>query len=69
MDQYISAFIFLAFYLAPWLIAYQRSHQNQLAIAVLNVLLGWTVIGWIVALIWACTAVQKPVGSGNSNGS
>ena len=29
-------------------------------IFLLNFLLGWTVIGWIVALIWACSADLRP---------
>lgn len=40
-------------YLAPAGIAIVRKHRNALAIGLLNVLLGWTVIGWILALIWA----------------
>jgi hypothetical protein len=27
-----------------------------LAIGVLNFFLGWTLLGWIGALVWACTA-------------
>jgi hypothetical protein len=42
-------------YLAPTAIAYHRHHHQTLAIGALNVLLGWTVIGWIAAFIWACT--------------
>lgn len=29
-------------------------------IFLLNFLLGWTVIAWIVALIWACTGDPRP---------
>jgi hypothetical protein len=44
----------LAFlYLIPALVG--ATHHNATAIALLNVLLGWTVIGWIAALIWATT--------------
>ena len=28
-------------------------HRQRTAIIVLNVLAGWTVVGWLVALIWA----------------
>jgi RsiW-degrading membrane proteinase PrsW (M82 family) len=44
------------FYLLPAFVADQRRHHQRLAITVLNVLAGWTAIGWIVALVWACTA-------------
>jgi hypothetical protein len=30
-----------------------RSKQNSTAIFALNLLLGWTLVGWVVALVWA----------------
>jgi Superinfection immunity protein len=61
--QIIAALIFLAlslsFYFIPTLVASHRHHHNLLAIGVLNFFLGWIGIGWIIALVWACTAVQK----------
>lgn len=42
-------------YFLPWLVALGRNHNNALAIFMLNLLLGATVLGWIWALIWACT--------------
>jgi len=29
--------------------------RNAKAIFVLNLFLGWTLIGWVIALVWACT--------------
>jgi hypothetical protein len=47
-------FVFLLFVnLAPWFVAIARQHRNSGAILVLVLLLGWTIIGWTVALIWA----------------
>lgn len=40
-------------YMMPALIAYLNYHRNWKAIVVLNVLLGWTFLGWVVALVWA----------------
>jgi hypothetical protein len=45
-------------YCLPGIVALLRHHHNTLAIALLNLLLGWTVLGWIIALVWACTAVH-----------
>jgi hypothetical protein len=42
-------------YLLPWVVAAMRGKKNSGAILALNVLLGWTVIGWIIAFIWALT--------------
>jgi hypothetical protein len=33
-----------------------RNKADFAGIFLLNLLLGWTVIGWIIALIWACSA-------------
>lgn len=40
-------------YFAPTIIAVVRKKRNAGAIAVLNIFLGWTVVGWVVALVWA----------------
>lgn len=45
-------------YFLPWMIAAMRGKSNHIAIMVVNLLLGWTIIGWIVALVMACTAHQ-----------
>ncbi|MGA8036263.1 MAG: superinfection immunity protein [Candidatus Acidiferrales bacterium] len=36
-----------------------RDRRNFAAIFIFNFFLGWTFIGWIVALIWACTAERQ----------
>jgi hypothetical protein len=43
----------LGLYLFPTAIAAEMDSRNLLAIFILNVFLGWTVLGWIIALIWA----------------
>lgn len=55
------AFMIVCFYVAPSAIAWMRGHHQLAAIIATNVLLGWTVLGWIGAFIWSLTAVQKPV--------
>lgn len=45
-------------YLLPWAIAATRQHQNVVAIALINVLTGWTGIGFLSTLIWSCVGVQ-----------
>lgn len=52
--------LLLWFYILPGMIAIIRNHHNCVAIAVLNLLLGWTFIGWAIALVWACTATPGP---------
>jgi hypothetical protein len=43
----------IGLYLAPAIVALARRHHNRGAIFVLNLLLGWTLVGWVVALVWA----------------
>ena len=42
-----------SFYLLPALVAYHRVHPSLRGVFVVNLLLGWTVLGWIGTLIWA----------------
>lgn len=42
----------------PWAVAATRGKSNATAVALINLLLGWTLIGWIVALVMACGAHQ-----------
>jgi hypothetical protein len=46
------AFCVLLYFL-PSIVAHDK--RSFTGILILNLLLGWTVIGWFVALIWACT--------------
>lgn len=42
-------------YLLPSVVAQLRGHKNGNAICILNIVLGWTVLGWVFALIWSAT--------------
>ena len=48
----------LFLYFLPTVIGWRK--RNATAIFVLNLFLGWTFIGWIVALVWACTQDSRP---------
>lgn len=51
----------LVVYLLPWIIAVYRDHHQQGAIFVINVFLGWTFLGWVIALAMAASAVKRDV--------
>jgi hypothetical protein len=40
-------------YMLPTLIAFGREHLRRYDIIVVNILVGWTLIGWIVVFLWA----------------
>lgn len=46
-------------YFLPTFVSIAREHHQKPAIIALNLLLGWTVLGWIGALVWSLTAVRK----------
>ncbi|WP_250518575.1 superinfection immunity protein [Caballeronia sp. ATUFL_M1_KS5A] len=47
--------LMLFLFVMPMIIAMCRKHRNTAPIILVNVLLGWIVLGWLVALIWAFT--------------
>jgi hypothetical protein len=56
----LPAFLFFPFvglpflmYFLPSIIALARNKRDLPSIFLLNLFLGWSVIGWIVALVWA----------------
>ena len=56
MTEYMdlpTVLFFAAAYFLPAIVAHARRHRQVPAIFVLNLLLGWSVFGWIGALIWA----------------
>ena len=49
---YITAFAML--YFTPSIIAFYRAKPSRFSIACINLLTGWTTIGWLAAFVWAC---------------
>lgn len=45
--------ILAGIYFTPTLVAAGRNHRQHASILALNFFLGWTLIGWVVALVWA----------------
>lgn len=43
----------LSIYFLPAAIAFVRNHPHRIAILVLNLIAGCTIVGWIAAFIWA----------------
>ena len=50
----------LGLYIAPLIIATVRDHHRLPWIGLLNFAAGWTVAGWIAALVWSITAMRQP---------
>jgi len=55
MTGLIILILILAIYFLPAIVSWQRGHRNDNAIGMLNLFLGWTFVGWVIALVWALT--------------
>ena len=58
MKSKVISFIFLIIitaliYFVPTIIALVKHHTYKLYIIVINIILGWTLLAWIVCLIWS----------------
>lgn len=50
--------IVLILYFAPSITAAERKHPQTAAIFCLNFFLGWTLIGWVGALVWSLVTTE-----------
>lgn len=50
----------VTFYFLPTIEASLRRHASLSSIVLINVFLGWSLIGWVVAIAWACAGSSKP---------
>jgi len=48
----------IVIYLLPTYIAGARHHHQSTPIFLVNLFLGWSLLGWVVALIWSMSAVR-----------
>lgn len=58
--MHLCGFLFMPFfgfglllYFLPTVVAAAKSKRDTMSIFVLNFFLGWTAIGWVIALVWA----------------
>jgi len=56
----ITLFVLMALYFLPTIVAAHRGHEVT-GILLLNLFLGWTVIGWMAMLVWALAARPRCV--------
>jgi hypothetical protein len=45
--------IIVLIYLLPTLVAFSREHPQRGLILILNLIFGWTLLGWILIFLWA----------------
>ena len=59
--NFIMGLVMVGVYLLPTIIALYRDCESRLWIILLDILLGWTIIGWFVALSWANGGKTRPL--------
>lgn len=55
----IGVTVLLTLYFLPTIVAGARAHHQTGAIFALDLLLGWTLLGWVAALVWSFTAIDR----------
>lgn len=63
-EYVLVAVVVVGLYLMPSFLAAKRKCKSGMGILIINFTLGWTFVGWVVALIWAVIGEPKPVGAG-----
>lgn len=61
MEIIIAIIIGIFAYFFPTVLAYSKKKRSKASVFVLNFFLGWTLIGWIVALIWAVNKDEERI--------
>ena len=59
LDAFILFLVALGLYFLPTIVAVSRKVPHIGSIVVINLFLGWTFIGWVVALVWSFTAIDR----------
>ena len=65
----VVAFLSLLFYFLPAFVAWKRQHSQLVPIILLNIFLGWSFIGWVIALVWAFMSPSASKASGTASGN
>jgi hypothetical protein len=58
----VMVIISVAIYILPTLLAWTRQSSRRWRVTLINLLLGWTVVGWIVAMVLTFAYEPPPEG-------
>ncbi len=51
--------VLLVVHFVPSFVAFSRDHASKVLILILNIIMGWTVIGWALLLFWAYNGQKR----------
>lgn len=63
LEAWLLLALLVVVYLIPTIVAFSRGVSSPWSVVVVNVLLGWTFVGWVVALAMAARTVNRPAQS------
>lgn len=52
---FVLLILLIGLYFVPSIVANNRGHLSTGAIFIFNLFLGWTFLGWVLALVWSLT--------------
>lgn len=52
--------VLVGFYITPSIVAFLTHRSHAAVITLVNLFTGFTIIGWMAALIWACVDRENP---------
>ncbi|MGI6701814.1 MAG: superinfection immunity protein [Christensenellales bacterium] len=55
----LGAILAVVIYFIPSYLAFKRKHPHKIALLLLNIFLGWTFLGYLIALVWALYPPNK----------
>jgi Na+/proline symporter len=47
-------------YMLPTIFAFNKGHRNRWVIMIINIVFGLTLLGWLIAIIWAFNKLDSP---------
>lgn len=59
MYTFLVTVLLITVYLLPALVAVRNKHPHGAGIFALDLLLGWTFLGWVIALVWALVVPKE----------
>ena len=51
--------LIITLYFMPTIIAVRKKHASKIGLFFLNLFLGWTLLGWVVAFVWAFSSPRN----------
>lgn len=59
MEAVFGLIILFFIYFLPTFVACSRKHKSRGGIFITNLVFGWSIIGWLIALIWSASSAQQ----------